>query len=129
MPRPTLLVAEPEPSQALSVRKLVLETAKFNVLTAHSTREALDVFHLFPKVSLAILVEQDEINCDEIAKHLKSATPKLPIIFVGARIGSICRVADHALPSGEPEALVALVRQLCGDPRTQEEGEKSQKAS
>ena len=26
MPRPTLLIAEPEPSQALSVRKLVLES-------------------------------------------------------------------------------------------------------
>jgi hypothetical protein len=53
---PVKLVAEPEPSQALSVRKLVLETAKHNVLTAHSTREALDLFHLFPNVSMAVLV-------------------------------------------------------------------------
>src|SRR5437763_1250257 len=30
MPRPTVLVVEPEPHEALSVRKLVLETAKFN---------------------------------------------------------------------------------------------------
>jgi hypothetical protein len=36
--RPTLLVAESEPVEALSVRKLVLETDKFNVLTAHSFR-------------------------------------------------------------------------------------------
>src|SRR5690349_2301472 len=48
MRRPTLIVAEPEPGQALSTRKLVLETAKFNVLTAHSTDEALDVFQSFP---------------------------------------------------------------------------------
>jgi hypothetical protein len=39
MPGPTLLVAEPEPLEALSVRKLVLENAEFNVLTAHSRRE------------------------------------------------------------------------------------------
>jgi hypothetical protein len=32
VPRPTFLMAEPE--QALSTRKLVLETAKFNVITA-----------------------------------------------------------------------------------------------
>ncbi len=37
MPRPTLLIAEPEPEQALSVRKLVLETGKFNVLTARAS--------------------------------------------------------------------------------------------
>ena len=64
MPRPTLLVAEPEPSQALSVRKLVLETAKYNVLTAHSSREALDLFHLFPNVSMAVLVGDDGIDCN-----------------------------------------------------------------
>jgi len=34
VPRPTFLMAEPEPEQALSTRKLVLETAKFNVITA-----------------------------------------------------------------------------------------------
>jgi|SRR5579872_950086 len=55
VPRPTLLVAEPEPLQALSVRKLVLETGKFNVLTAHSTRESIDIFHMFPNISGAVL--------------------------------------------------------------------------
>jgi hypothetical protein len=40
MPRPTLLVAESEPVEALSVRKLVLETGEFSLLTAHSFREA-----------------------------------------------------------------------------------------
>jgi hypothetical protein len=46
MPRPTVLVTEPEPLQALSVRKSVRETAKFNVLTAHSAREAMELFTL-----------------------------------------------------------------------------------
>src|SRR4051812_48605380 len=46
MARPTLLVAEPEPEAALSVRKLVLETAKFNVLTAHSDEETVELFHV-----------------------------------------------------------------------------------
>src|SRR6185503_18744271 len=67
MPRPTVLVAEPEPPQSLSVRKLVLETAKFNVLTAHSTREALDIFELFPNISAAVLVGESGLDCDLIA--------------------------------------------------------------
>ena len=44
--RPTIMVAEPEPLQALSVRKLVLENAKSNVLTAHSTVEAIECLKL-----------------------------------------------------------------------------------
>jgi CheY-like chemotaxis protein len=117
MPRPTILVAEPEPSQALSVRKLVLETAKFNVLTAHSTREALDLFHLFPNVSMAVLVGGNNIDCDSIAKSIKGATDKVPVVFLNMSIGGICREADHNLPSGEPEKLLDLIRSVLGDPR------------
>ena len=120
VPRPTLLVAEPEPSQALSVRKLVLETAKFNVLTAHSTREALDLFHLFPNISMAILVGDDGIDCDAVAGHLKNTTDKIPVVFLSARIGGMCNYADHNLMTGEPENLVNLVRSLVGDPRQQD---------
>ena len=117
MPRPTLLVAEPEPLQALSVRKLVLETAKFNVLTAHSTREALDLFHLFPNISMAILVGESAIDCDAVAKHIRRTTDKVPIVFVTGRIGGRCEYANHSIPSGEPEELLELVRSMLGDPR------------
>ena len=120
MPRPTLLVAEPEPSQALSVRKLVLETAKYNVLTAHSSREALDLFHLFPNVSMAVLVGDDGIDCDAIAKHIKGSTDKIPVVFLTARIGGKCNYADHSAPTGEPDNLLSLVRSLLGDARKQD---------
>jgi DNA-binding response OmpR family regulator len=117
MPRPTILVAEPEPEQALSVRKLVLETAKFNVLTAHSDREALDIFHLFPNVSVAVLVGDHGINCEVVATHIRSATHKVPIIFITSRIAAKSSFADHTLANGEPETLLGLVRTLVGDPR------------
>ena len=120
MPRPTLLVAEPEPSQALSVRKLVLETAKFNVLTAHSSREALDLFELFPNVSMAVLVGDDGIDCDAIAKHIKGTSNKIPVVFLTARIGARCNHADHSIPTGEPETLLNLVRSVLGDARKQD---------
>src|SRR6184192_3539670 len=87
MPRPTLLVAETEPTQALSVRKLVLETGKFNVLTAHSTREAIDLFSPFPNVSASVLVGGDTIDCDAIAQHIKRSDSKIAVIFLQGRIG------------------------------------------
>jgi len=117
MARPTLLVAEPEPQQALSVRKLVLETAKFNVLTAHTTREALDLFHMFPNLSGAVLVMDTEMSCEPVAKAIKDTTSKIPIIALEQRIGGKCEYADHHVSSHEPEALLDLVRELFGDPR------------
>ncbi|HEX2331039.1 MAG TPA: response regulator [Candidatus Angelobacter sp.] len=115
MVRPTVLVAEPEPAQALSVRKLVLETAKFNVLTAHSTHEALEIFGLFPNINAAVLAPGDDIECEAIARQIKSVTRKIPVI------GIRCEDGDHTVPSYEPEVLLGLLRELLGDPRNLEQ--------
>ena len=115
--RPTIIVAEPEPAEALSVRKLVLETGKFNVLTTHSTREAIDTFHKFPKASALIAVEDDSIDCELVGKTVKEAVPKIPVIALSARAGYRCRAADHHMSSHEPEQLLRLMRELLGDPR------------
>ncbi len=117
MPRPTLLVAEPEPDQALSTRKLVLETGKFNVLTAHSTLEALDVLRQFPNISAAVLVDSKVIDCDRVAAGIRKASSKLPIIALSPHPGYSCPAADHHLSSYEPQELLDLIRSLVGDPR------------
>jgi DNA-binding response OmpR family regulator len=117
MPRPTILVAEPEPSEALSVRKLVLETAKYNVLTAHTTREALDIFHLFPNINAIVLVMGSIIDCRLVAQTIKNVTAEITILALSARIGDKCEGVDHMLSSHEPEELVKLLRSLLGDPR------------
>ncbi len=117
MVRPTLLVVEPEPVQALSVRKLVLETAKFNVLTAHSTAEALELMKLFPNVSAAVVALDRSLKCEEIVRSVKRELKGIPTIVVTAQISRHCPGADHHVPSHEPEMLVELVRSLLGDPR------------
>jgi CheY-like chemotaxis protein len=120
MPRPTLLVAEREPLQALSTRKLVLETGKFNVITAHSTQEALDLFHLFPNISVAVLATDPDntIDCARIADAIKKATHRIPVIALSPVAADICNFADHTISSHEPETLLHLIRSLVGDPRT-----------
>jgi CheY-like chemotaxis protein len=129
MPRPTLLIAEPEPSQALSVRKLVLESGKFNVLTAHSTQEAIDLFRLFPNISATVLVGSESIDCDEVAKHIKNASNKVPVIFLEAKIGAICHGSDHRLASDEPERLLDLIRSIFGDSRAQDARQQHERPS
>src|SRR4051794_37078011 len=119
MPRPTLIIAEPEPPDGLSTRKLVLETAKFNVLTAHSTQEATDTYGLFPNSSALVLVASMEINCEIVVNAVRRAElpGTLPVIALSPRIGFTCDGADYILPSREPQSLLDLVRSLFGDPR------------
>ena len=99
------------------MRKLVLETAKFNVLTAHTTREAIDIFHSFPNISAAILVEDQNVDCEIVGNAMKEAVPNLTIIALSARAGYRCAGADYHVSSHEPEQLLRLVRELLGDPR------------
>jgi CheY-like chemotaxis protein len=118
MVRPALLVAEPEPEQALSVRKLVLETGKFNVLTAHSSEEAVELLHLFRNIDGAVLVGEGNIDCRTLAAEIKSVNSNIPVIYLHASVGGRCPHTDHDLSSHEPEALLELIRSLLGDPRS-----------
>src|ERR1700727_3577833 len=110
MPRPTILVAEPEPNESLSVRKLILETAKYNVITAHNTQEALDLLQLFPNVNATVLVISEAINCETIAENVRRLTDKIIVVMLSPVIGAKCDGADFTLSSHEPEELVALMR-------------------
>jgi CheY-like chemotaxis protein len=117
--RPTLLVAEPEPIQALSTRKLVLETAKFNVLTAHSGGEFLELLKRFPQVDCAIVHSQiNDLPCAVLLKWAKELNPDVTTIFLAATPGRNCQGADHVISSQQPEALLKVVRDAFGDPRT-----------
>ena len=116
MPRPTILIAEPEPNEALSVRKLVVETAKFNVLTAYSAKEGRELLKLFPQIQ-AMVVVADLMGCEQTVAAAKSQNPSLPVIVLSANRNSRCGNAEHHISSHEPEDLVNLLRSLFGDPR------------
>ena len=98
------------------------------MLTAHSTREAIDTFHLFPNVTAAILAGESDIDCEKVASVVKGATDKVPIIYLHGSIGRRCVHADHHLSSHEPEALLELVRSLFGDAREMESPQKRKRA-
>ena len=117
MPRPTLVVAETEPIAALSVRKLVLETAKFNVLTAHSKQEALEIFDAAPDIIAALVVVSDLEGAESIVQEYKRNQPELPVICISPHDGERLKGADHHVSSHDPEALIELCRELFGDPR------------
>src|SRR4051794_27921822 len=115
MARPTLLMGEAEREEALSVRKLVLETAKFNVLTAHSIEEASELFHTTPSLSGVILCNE-LTNVGALIREIKKKDAELPVIYLSPNRNSL-KGADHFLSSHDPETLVEMCRELFGDPR------------
>jgi response regulator RpfG family c-di-GMP phosphodiesterase len=114
--RPTFLIAEPEPHEALSTRKLVLETAKFNVITAYSSEEALELLGAFPNINALVIVSGLK-NRATVVKTAKKQKPKLPVIILSPNGTSSLEGGDHHVSSHEPEELLQLLRSLFGDPR------------
>jgi CheY-like chemotaxis protein len=113
MVRPCFLVIDREYSGSISTRKLVIETAKFNVVTAYSALEAIDTLHAFPRIHGIVLDAgiRDMTCCDLVAK-LKTIAPSLPIVVISAPGTHDCPQADHLLESFEPAKLLALLQSL-----------------
>jgi CheY-like chemotaxis protein len=113
MIRPCFLVIDREFPGSISTRKLVIETAKFNVLTAYSGKEALETFRRFPAVHGVILDGGlDDVRCNDLAREIKALNPTLPIIVIAAPGFQGCPDADHQLESFEPAKLLDILRAL-----------------
>jgi CheY-like chemotaxis protein len=113
MIRPCFLVIDREFPGSISTRKLVIETAKFNVLTAYSGREALEIYKRFPAVSGVILDGGlEDIPCDDLAREIKAIHPEIPIIVIAAPGFKQCPDADYQLESFDPAKLLETLRGL-----------------
>jgi CheY-like chemotaxis protein len=81
--RDLILCVDDEENQ-LAVRKLVLESAGFSVLTTTSGQQALDLLAHHP----IDLVLSDHlmpgITGAELARQIKTRNPKLPVILISA---------------------------------------------
>lgn len=113
MIRPCFLVIDREFPGSISTRKLVLETAKFNVLTAYSGVEAQEMFERFPAINGAVLdAGLEDISCSDLVRELKAKQPELPVIVVGAPGSPDCPDADYRLDSFMPARLLDILRKL-----------------
>jgi DNA-binding NtrC family response regulator len=113
MNRPCFLVIDREFPGSISTRKLVIETAKFNVLTAYSGKEALELFQRFPAVSGIVLdAGLEDIPCAELAGRLKTLQPDVPIIVISPPEFEACPHADYQIPSFDPASLLETLRSL-----------------
>ena len=124
MIRPCFLVVDREFPGSISTRKLVIETAKFNVLTAYSGVEALEMLQSFPAVSGVVLDSGlEDITCREIARTIKESQPDIPLIVIAPPDAEDCPEADFQLRSFEPAKLLETLKGL--QPKASKEIEKT----
>ena len=113
MIRPCFLVIDREYSGSISTRKLVIETAKFNVITAYSGHEALETLQRFPKVDGVVLdAAIKDLSCCELIKQIKEFDGNIQIITISAPGTHDCPQADHQLESFDPARLLNLLKNL-----------------
>jgi DNA-binding NtrC family response regulator len=113
MVRPCFLVIDREYSGSISTRKLVIETAKFNVITAYSATEAIDTLKAFPRIHGVVLdAGIRDMSCNDLVAAIKIEQPQLPVVVISSPGTYECPQADHLLESFEPGRLLTLLQSL-----------------
>ena len=125
MVRPCFLVVDREFSGSISTRKLVIETAKFNVITAYSGAEAVETLKRFPAINGVVLdAGVKDIPCNDLVVAFKKISAKIPIIAVGAPGEADCGKVDQYLASFEPVRLLEILKAM--EPAETEEIERQE---
>ena len=116
MTRPCYLVVDREFSSMISTRKLVIETAKFNVITAYSGEEAIEMLERFPAVDGIVMdAHMRDMTGDELVAGLKAVQPGIVVVSVHTPGAMPCYSADHHVESMQPEKLLETLRGLHPD--------------
>ena len=112
MVRPCFLVLDREHSGNISTRKLSIETAKFNVMTAYSSQEAIATLERNPALDGVVMdAASPDLACDDLVSSLKAVNPKIPVIVVRSPHSALpCDKADHLLSSFNPRRLLAILQ-------------------
>lgn len=110
--RPCFLVIEREYPGNISARKLVIETAKHNVISCYSLAEGIATLERFPLVDGIVLsAEVKDMPCDAGARELKQMRPQTPLIVISPNGHEACDVADQRLSSHDPQELLETLKQ------------------
>jgi CheY-like chemotaxis protein len=99
-------------AQALSVRKFLLETRGYRVLSAASPEQAIELF-AGGTVDLVLSdLVMPAMDGNELVRRLKEISPEVPMILVSGSVRSIERAnrADAFLPKGACSPLEMLER-------------------
>jgi CheY-like chemotaxis protein len=111
--RPCFLVVDNEYPGSISTRKLVLESAKLNVLTAYTADEALRTVQRFPNIDgIVVDTQLKGRSCAELIDLLRSAQKNLPIITVSPSGHDPCGGEQYHVSNFDPKQLLEAVQKI-----------------
>ncbi len=115
----TILCIDDEPT-ALSVRRMLLESAGYQVATAHSAEEGIQIFKSRPIDAVIMDYWLSGMDGIEAARALKRIRPTIPIVVLSALTelpGESIGAADRWLLKGEdPAYLLNAISTLLESP-------------
>jgi len=108
--RLVVLMVEVEQPEGISSRKLILETARHNVLTAYSGDDAVNLLQSFPNVDLAIIhTELPGEDFDTTVRRLKEVRPDLYIVAISPLDSGKLEGVNTVLSSYDPQELLEFL--------------------
>jgi len=107
---------EVEQPEGVSARKLVLETAKHNVITAYSGKAGLKLLDRFPNVDAVVVHSRiTDMRFDDITRHIKTAYPSMPVIILSPTAqAEKYEPADYVVDSFVPNDILKLFAEKFG---------------
>ena len=113
MIRPCYLVLDREVQGNISTRKLVIETAKLNVITAYSPEEAIETLERYPTVDGVVFnAEVAGMGANELLRRLRALVPNIPIIITSAHGSRRNEPNVYYIDGLDPKALLDCLQKL-----------------
>lgn len=112
--RPCFIILDYDFPGSVSARKLVIESAKLNVITAYSAQEAIETLERFPRVDGVVVNANLEghMSCREIIEALRRARSSIRIVTVSATGHDPCGGEQFHVSSYDPRQLLNVLEQM-----------------
>jgi CheY-like chemotaxis protein len=114
--RPKTVLCVDDEKIGLRVRKIMLESRGFTVLTANSGPEGLKLFDENDVDIVVLDYYMPDINGGEVASEIRRRRPGVPIVFLSAYFSlppEAMEVADAFLTKGDPpDVLIEKIHNL-----------------
>jgi CheY-like chemotaxis protein len=102
--RASLVLCVDDEVVGLQVRKILLERAGYQVLTALDGRSGLEVFATEPVQAVVLDYSMPGMNGGEVANRMRQTKPEIPILLLSANIAlpaEITAMVDVYMTKGE----------------------------
>ena len=108
--RLVVLMIEVEQPEGVSTRKLILETARHNVITAYNAKKGIELLRRFPNVDVIVVhTEMESLSFEKTVREAKKIRETIPVIGISPRSDRDIDGADYMISSHDPQALLRLL--------------------